>query len=81
MRVSWGRESWEKEKAYITAACAEEGIPANFSNSEEVFFGYVKMQSNFAYKDGFPAIAGSMRKAYNARSTNFRFPLEALWGI
>lgn len=81
MRVKKNLAEWLEEEKYITNACAEAQVPANFNESEDIFFLYVEMQSNFAYKDGFPKIAGTMRKAYNNRNTKNTFSVESLWGI
>lgn len=81
MRNRYGKEHWEEEKNCIVSVCTEQGVPANFNATESVFYSYVQMQSRFAYMDGFPSIAGTMRKAYNARNTEFQFTAESLWGV
>ena len=81
MRVRKNKTEWIAEQAYIVETCTETRVPACFRHDEECFFRYVAMQSEGAYRDGFPAIAGSMRKAYNARGTRHTFPTESLWGV
>ena len=81
MRVKKNNEEWTEEEKYIVRVCGENGVPVNFNKDEQCFFDYVTMQSNFAYRDGFPKIAGAMRKAYNGRNSKNKFSEQSLWGI
>ena len=82
-RIRKTLREWIDEYNYIVEQCEKVKASQTFNNDESCLFSYVSMQSNFAYKDGFPSICGKMRKAYNKRNLSVRhstFSEPELWG-
>lgn len=72
-RIKLNLREWEKEQTYLQNCYANSTIPSNFNNSFDCFLSYVRMQANFAYRDGFPKICFQMRDGFNNWSNSKTF--------